>query len=209
MSGREQGHRLEFYPKRHLLRLLLAALCVVTGISVGLVWCGISDVEQVSSAVWAYLGGAAVFLLVDVAVFMWFIREWKLRDLAVIMDVDGVAICCGSYEEHFPASAVSGACVCCGVCNTSTNFELGSLLLWCLSGSAVGTDKRFAARFAAKQGCGKAVLEYAAFAHAKRCCHADADCLPDHLCVCVFLETGMCAPCGCIVRTARLRTCRD
>lgn len=101
MFGREQGHRLEFYPKRHLLRLLLAALCVVTGISVGLVWCGISDVEQASSAVWAYLGGAAVFLLVDVAVFMWFIREWKLRDLAVIVDVDGVAICCGSYEEHF------------------------------------------------------------------------------------------------------------
>ncbi len=129
MSGREQDHRLAFYPQRHLLRLLLAALCVVTGIAAGLVWCGISDVEQASSVIWAYLGGAAVFLLVDVAVFMWFICEWKLRDLAVIVDVDGVAICCGSYEEHLPASAVSGACVCCGVCNTSTNFELGSLLL--------------------------------------------------------------------------------
>lgn len=129
MSGREQDHRLVFYPQRHLLRLLLAALCVVTGIAAGLVWCGISDVEQASSVIWAYLGGAAVFLLVDVAVFMWFIREWKLRDLAVIVDVDGVAICCGSYEEHLPASAVSGACVCCGTCNASANFELGSLFL--------------------------------------------------------------------------------
>lgn len=129
MSGREQDYRLAFYPQRHLLRLLLAALCVVTGIAAGLVWCGISDGEQASGAFWGYLGGAALFLLVDATAFMWFIREWKLRDLTVIVDADGVTVCRGSYEEYLPASAVSGVCVCCGACNTSVNFELGSLLL--------------------------------------------------------------------------------